>query len=87
MGHIQPRQHAADSYKGSPVQRPLTLLPEDMFQGSGQQFHTLGFEYWTEPSDPTGASSSHGDGPQTARLGASDVGPYTDPTVGSGMGQ
>ncbi|KIM71738.1 glycoside hydrolase family 16 protein [Piloderma croceum F 1598] len=40
-----------NTYKGSAVQQAisaLTKLPEDIFQSSDQQFHTIGFEYWTD---------------------------------------
>lgn len=78
-------------YLGSAVQQAvssLTQLPVDMFEGSGQQFHTLGFEYWTDPSNPTdGFITWQSDGQQTARLGATAVGPDQDATVGSGVGQ
>jgi len=81
----------ANSYRGSPMQQAvsaLTQLPSDMFQGSGQTFTTLGFEYWSDPSDPTGGSITwQSAGQQTVRLGAAAVGPDTDPVVGTGVGQ
>lgn len=43
----------ANDYKGSAIQQAvsaLTDLPDDMFQGSGQVFKTLGFEYWADPN-------------------------------------
>jgi len=43
-----------NDYKGSAIQQAisaLTDLPDDMFQGSGQVFTTLGFEYWANPSN------------------------------------
>jgi len=59
-----------------------------MFQGSGQQFHPLGFEYWSDPADPSaGFITWQVDGQQAARLGATAVGPDQDPTTGSGVGQ
>jgi beta-glucanase (GH16 family) len=81
----------ANPYKGSAVQQAvstLTGLPGDMFQGSGQVFHPLGFEYWADPADPTaGFITWQVDGQQAARLGATAVGPDQDPTTGSGVGQ
>ncbi|KJA16007.1 glycoside hydrolase family 16 protein [Hypholoma sublateritium FD-334 SS-4] len=44
----------ANTFRGSAVQQSisaLTQLPADMFQGSGANFHTLGFEYWSDPND------------------------------------
>jgi beta-glucan synthesis-associated protein KRE6 len=47
-----------------------------------------GFEYWTDPNNPTeGFITWQSDGQQTARLGATAVWPDTDPTVGSGVDQ
>jgi beta-glucanase (GH16 family) len=81
----------ANPYRGSAVQQAvsaLTELPSDMFQGSGQVFTTLGFEYWSDPSDPTGGFITwQSAGQQSARLGATAVGPDTDPVTGSGVGQ
>lgn len=83
----------------------LTSTPADMFQGSGQQFTTmgkpisflftplltgacLGFEYYADPSDPTGGFITwQVAGSPSVRMGAAAVGPDTDPTVGSGVGQ
>lgn len=48
----------------------------------------LGFEYWSDPSDPTGGFITwQSAGQQSARLGATAVGPDTDPVTGSGVGQ
>jgi len=80
-----------NSYLGSALQQAvsaLTALPSDMFQETGQVFTTMGFEYWSDPNDPTsGFIEWQVNGNPTARMGASAVGPDTDPTVGSGVGQ
>ncbi|OCH84874.1 beta-glucan synthesis-associated [Obba rivulosa] len=69
----------ANTYKGSALQQAiscLTDLPDDMFQGSGQVFTTLGFEYFSDPKDPTtGFITWQSNGAQTYRLGAGAVGP------------
>ncbi|GJE91332.1 glycoside hydrolase family 16 protein [Phanerochaete sordida] len=68
-----------NGYKGSAVQQAvscLTNLPDDMFQGSGQQFKTLGFEYWADPANPQdGFITWQSDGKPSYRLGAGAVGP------------
>ncbi|EKM53338.1 glycoside hydrolase family 16 protein [Phanerochaete carnosa HHB-10118-sp] len=68
-----------NGYKGSAVQQAiscLTDLPDDMFQGSGQQFTTLGFEYWADPDNPEdGFITWQTDGQPSYRLGATAVGP------------
>lgn len=47
-----------------------------------------GFEYYSDPSDPTGGFITwQVDGSPSVRMGAAAVGPDTDPTVGSGVGQ
>ena len=49
---------------------------------------STGFEYWTDPNNPTeGFITWQSDRQQTARLGATAVGPDQDPAVGSGVGQ
>ena len=100
--------------RGSALQQAvsaLTVLPPTMFQGTGQNFTTMGqstihhitlffffllmldpvrqgFEYWSNPSDPTsGYIEWQVNGSPTARMGASAVGPDQDATVGSGVGQ
>jgi hypothetical protein len=48
----------------------------------------MGFEYWSDPSDPTGGFITwQSAGRQTVRLGAGAVGPNTDSVVGTGVGQ
>ncbi|CAL1711204.1 unnamed protein product [Somion occarium] len=68
----------ANDYKGSAVQQAvsgLTNLPDDMFQGSGQVFKTLGFEYWANPSKPDeGFITWQVDGTPSITMGASAVG-------------
>ncbi|KAF8213898.1 beta-glucan synthesis-associated [Mycena galopus ATCC 62051] len=77
-------------YKGSAVQQAvsaLTEVPGTGFQGSGQQLVTYGFEYWSDPTDPTtGFIEWQVDGQPSARMGAAAVGPDQGPT-GSGVGQ
>ncbi|KAI0071689.1 beta-glucan synthesis-associated [Panus rudis PR-1116 ss-1] len=80
----------ANDYKGSAVQQAvsaLTTLPDDMFQGSGQVFKTLGFEYWANPDNrDEGFITWQSDGKPTVRMGASAVGPDQGED-GSGVGQ
>ncbi|KAJ3552544.1 hypothetical protein NM688_g4097 [Phlebia brevispora] len=68
-----------NSYHGSAVQQAiscLTNLPDDMLQGTGQVFTTLGFEYWANPDDPSeGFITWMSNGQPTYRLGAAAVGP------------
>lgn len=48
----------------------------------------IGFEYWADPSAPTdGFITWQVDGKPSVRVGAAAVGPDTDPTTGSGVGQ
>lgn len=48
----------------------------------------IGFEYWADPSAPTdGFITWQVDGKPSIRVGASAVGPDTDATTGSGVGQ
>ncbi|KAI0826967.1 beta-glucan synthesis-associated [Trametes gibbosa] len=68
-----------NSYKGSAIQQAvsaLTTLPDDMFQGSGANFKTLGFEYWANPKNrDEGFITWQTDGKATVRMGATAVGP------------
>ncbi|KAF8339430.1 beta-glucan synthesis-associated [Amanita rubescens] len=79
-----------NTYRGSAVQQAVSSLatvPGDMFQGSGAVFHTMGFEYWADPSDrPNNFITWQVDGSPSYRLGASAVGPDTG-TNGTGVGQ
>ncbi|KAF7977403.1 hypothetical protein HWV62_4035 [Athelia sp. TMB] len=77
-------------YSGSAVQQAvssLTQLPDNMFQGSGQVFTTVGFEYWAEPATPeNGFITWQVAGQQTARMGAAamaanNANPDTDSMV------
>lgn len=80
----------ANSYRGSPVQQAvsaLTLLPDNIFQESGAQFTTLGFEYWSDPSNPSdGYITWQTAGVESARLGAAALGPDPLP-AGTGVSQ
>lgn len=78
-------------YRGSAVQQAvsgLTKLPSDMFQGSpNKRLVTLGFEYWTNPSNPSeGYITWMVDGQQSIRLGAPAMG-SDQGTNGTGVGQ
>lgn len=54
----------------------LTNLPDDMFQGSGANFKTLGFEYWANPSNRNeGFITWQSNGQPTYRIGATAMGP------------
>ncbi|KAI8986834.1 beta-glucan synthesis-associated [Trametes punicea] len=72
-----------NTYKGSAIQQAvsaLTTLPDDMFQGSGAVFTTLGFEYWANPQNrDEGFITWQVDGKPSVRLGASSMGPDTGP--------
>ncbi|KAF7355633.1 hypothetical protein MSAN_01480800 [Mycena sanguinolenta] len=80
----------ANSYKGSAVQQAvsaLTDVPGEGFQGSGKQMITYGFEYWSDPTDPsTGFITWQVNGSESARVGAAAVGPDQG-DGGSGVGQ
>ncbi|KAF8625530.1 hypothetical protein AX15_005334 [Amanita polypyramis BW_CC] len=77
-------------YHGSALQQAvssLATLPSDMFQGSGQVFRTVGFEYWADPSNrQDGFVTWQVDGSPTYRMGVSAVGPDAG-TNGSQIGQ
>jgi len=65
----------------------LTLLPDDIFEESGAQFTTLGFEYWSDPSNPSdGYITWQTAGVESAHLGASALGPDPLPN-GTGVSQ
>ena len=65
----------------------LTNLPDDMFQGSGANFKTLGFEYWANPKNrDEGFINWQVDGKPTHRVGAAAMGPDQGPE-GSQVGQ
>ncbi|KAH9006339.1 beta-glucan synthesis-associated [Lactarius hatsudake] len=79
-----------NNYKGSAVQQAIsgvTQLPADVFEGSGQVFHTFGFEYFANPkSRSDGYIIWQMDNLQTVRMGAGAVGPDQG-TDGSGVDQ
>ncbi|KAI0746638.1 beta-glucan synthesis-associated [Daedaleopsis nitida] len=68
-----------NDYHGSAIQQAvssLTKLPDDMFQGSGAVFKTLGFEYLANPSNrDEGFITWQVDGKATYRMGAAAMGP------------
>ncbi|KAJ8496348.1 hypothetical protein ONZ45_g12486 [Pleurotus djamor] len=78
-------------FRGSAVQQSVSgvsILPSDMFQGSGRNFKTLGFEYWANPSNvQEGFITWQVDDQLTHRMHAAAVGPDQDPITGSGVGQ
>jgi beta-glucanase (GH16 family) len=80
----------ANTYKGSAVQQAvssLTTVPENIFEGTGQQFSTFGFEYWSDPSNrQDGFITWQVNGSMSARVGASAFGPDQD-AGGTGVGQ
>lgn len=80
-----------NSYHGSAVQQSissLTRVPSDMFQGSGHNFKVFGFEYWSDPNDPTsGYVEWVVDGSPSHRMGAAAVGPDPENQGGTGIGQ
>ncbi|KIJ60820.1 glycoside hydrolase family 16 protein [Hydnomerulius pinastri MD-312] len=76
----------ANSYRQQAVSA-LTLLPDDIFQESGAQFTTFGFEYWSDPKNPgDGYIAWQTAGAQSARLGAAAMGPDQG-TGGTGVSQ
>lgn len=79
-----------NGYKGSAVQQAisgLTDLPSDIFNGTGGNFYTFGFEYWTDPSTPEdGYIIWETNGVETLKVGADAVGPDPLPD-GTGVGQ
>ncbi|EJF56767.1 beta-glucan synthesis-associated [Dichomitus squalens LYAD-421 SS1] len=74
-----------NDYKGSAIQQAvsaLTNLPDDMFQGSGANFKTLGFEYWANPNKrDEGFITWQSNGQSTVRMGASAMAPDPDTEV------
>lgn len=80
----------ANTYHGSAVQQSVsgvTVLPDDMFQGSGNNYKKLGFEYWSDPNSRSdGYVQWMVDGNPTHRVGAAAVGPDQG-SSGSGVGQ
>ncbi|KAI0002450.1 concanavalin A-like lectin/glucanase [Russula compacta] len=65
----------------------LTDLPSDIFEGSGQVFHTFGFEYLASPQARSeGFITWQMDNTRTIRMGAGAVGPGQGPD-GSGVSQ
>jgi len=77
-----------NSYLGSAVQQAvsgLTTLPSNMFNGSGAQYVTFGFEYWADPSSPEdGFITWQVDGSPSIRMGA-DAMAADQGTGGSGV--
>lgn len=87
---FNPALTRANPYVGSAVQQAvsaLTITPSDIFEQSGGNFAIFGFEYWANPSNPSeGFITWASNGQQSARLGATAVGPDQGPG-GSGVGQ
>ncbi|PPR01618.1 hypothetical protein CVT24_005845, partial [Panaeolus cyanescens] len=80
----------ANDYRGSAVQQSvsaLTRVPSDMFQGSGANFKTFGFEYWSDPNNrQDGYINWQVDGRQSHGMWAPAVGPDQG-ADGTGVGQ
>ncbi|KAG6825851.1 hypothetical protein H0H92_002186 [Tricholoma furcatifolium] len=76
---FSPNVTVPNSYHGSAVQQAVSAvvdLREDMFQGSGARFTTLGFEWWSDPNNPQdGYITWQVDGVVSHRLGAAAMGP------------
>ncbi|KAJ7181361.1 beta-glucan synthesis-associated [Mycena crocata] len=79
-----------NSYKGSAIQQAvssLVKLPPTGFQGSGRDFVTYGFEYWSDPKKAeSGFITWQVNGTSSVRMGAGAVGPDQG-ADGSGVGQ
>jgi len=79
-----------NNYRGSALQQAvsgITELPPDIFEGSGQNFHTFGFEYFGNPqSRSDGYIIWQMDDTPTVKMGAGAVGPDQG-TDGSGVSQ
>jgi beta-glucanase (GH16 family) len=75
-----------NSYRGSAIQQSvssLTKVPSEMFQGMGKNYRTLGFEYHSDPKDPSaGFVTWQVDGRPSHRVGAGAVGPDSGTEVG-----
>ncbi|KDR79505.1 hypothetical protein GALMADRAFT_1243340 [Galerina marginata CBS 339.88] len=88
--NFNPGMTRANTYRGSAVQQAvsaLTRTPTDIFQGSGANYHTFGFEYWSDPNDRNaGTITWQADGQKTHQVLASAVAPDQG-TGGSGVGQ
>ncbi|KAL5483653.1 hypothetical protein ACEPAI_8886 [Sanghuangporus weigelae] len=79
-----------NTYHGSAVQQAvsaLTDLPADIYNGTGGNFYTFGFEYWTDPAHPEqGYVQWQANGNPSFRMGASAM--AEDPLPdGSGVGR
>ena len=83
-------QSFANPYWGSAVQQAvstLTYLPSTMFNGSGATYSTFGFEYWTDPSNPSeGFITWMANGEPSWRMGAGAVS-ADQGTGGTGVSQ
>lgn len=79
-----PSMTVQNDYKGSAVQQAvsaLTKVPDNMYQGSGQQFTKFGFEYWANPSNPSeGFITWMSNGQPTQRLSAAAMAADQGPT-------
>ncbi|KAH9476339.1 Beta-glucan synthesis-associated protein KRE6 [Psilocybe cubensis] len=89
--NFDPTRTRANTYRGSAIQQSvsgLTRTPTDMFQGSGANFKTFGFEYWSDMNDRSAGSITwQVDGQRSHRVLASAVGPDPEENGGSGVGQ
>ena len=68
--------HAERHHNSQQAVSALTNLPDNMFQGSGAVFTTLGFEYWANPDNrDEGFITWQVDGKPTVRMSVSAMGP------------
>ncbi|KAI6097787.1 beta-glucan synthesis-associated [Pisolithus sp. B1] len=79
MWEVLGNETVPNAYHGSAVQQAvsaLTELPPDVYVGSGNQFITFGFEYWSNPKNSSdGYVIWQTGGQPTARLGAPALSP------------
>ncbi|TFK35297.1 beta-glucan synthesis-associated protein-domain-containing protein [Crucibulum laeve] len=87
---FDPDRTRPNTYHGSAVQQSVSGVvktPSDMFQGSGTNFKTFGFEYFADPKNrDNGYIMWQVDGQPSHRVWAKAVGPDQGPD-GSGVGQ
>ncbi|RDB14975.1 putative beta-glucan synthesis-associated protein C23H3.11c [Hypsizygus marmoreus] len=86
----EPDMTRPNTYKGSAVQQAVSgivKVPSDVFQGTGQRFLPVGFEYWANPSNQQeGFITWQVDGTKSHRLGSAAMAPDQG-AGGSGVGQ
>lgn len=84
--NYSPERTMANSYRGSAIQQSvssLTRVPSEMFQGTGRQHRTIGFEFWSDPKDPeAGFVTWQVDGRRSHGMTARSVGPDAGTEIG-----